>query len=247
MEENTGNEKKILKIEQVEKINPSQQVVTNVVDGSSEIAPSKTKFDAAVTKADNNWVDTHLKSTNVATLEAPTKPSPIDELSIAAKKVHRLEPASTGSVLNQAQDIKANLVAPIEKLDQTIKTNPDTKLSPAYEAPLSEKLVHIDSSLKSALGIAGVEVKGAPGSTPPAPHAQPLEKFLNYLTHGDRQLSSLVSEIQLMSGPEGKNLTPGKLLAVQVKLSFVQQELEFFTNVLNKALESTKTIMNVQV
>jgi len=46
---------------------------------------------------------------------------------------------------------------------------------------------------------------------------------------------------------EPDKLTAGRLLAVQVKLSFVQQELEFFTNVLNKALESTKTIMNIQV
>ena len=246
MEESTGSEKKVLKIEQVEKLNPSQQVITNtnVVDGVGEITPSKTKFDAAVTKADNNWEDMRLKGTSVATLEAPTKPSPIDELRLSAKKIQRLEPASNEKVLNQAQEIKTNLVAPMEKLDETIKTNPNIKLSPAYEVPLSEKLVHIDSSLKSALGIAGVEVKGAPV---PAQPAHPLEKFLNYLTHGDKQLSSLVSEIQIMSGPDAKNMTPGKLLAVQVKLSFVQQELEFFTNVLNKALESTKTIMNVQV
>jgi hypothetical protein len=244
MEESTGSEKKVLKIEQVEKLNPSQQVITNVVDGIGEITPSKTKFDAALVKADNNWEDMRSKGTSVATLEAPTKPSPIDEMSSSVRKIQRLEPASTEKVLNQAQEIKTNLVAPIEKLDETIKTNPNIKLSPAYEVPLSEKLVHIDSSLKSALGIAGVEVKGAPA---PTGSAHPLEKFLNYLTHGDKQLSSLVSEIQIMSGPEAKSMTPGKLLAVQVKLSFVQQELEFFTNVLNKALESTKTIMNVQV
>jgi hypothetical protein len=37
------------------------------------------------------------------------------------------------------------------------------------------------------------------------------------------------------------------MLAMQVKVGFVQQEMEFFTGMLNKALESTKTLMNVQV
>jgi len=243
MEEKTGNEK-ILKIEPVEKLNPSQKTTTTVVDGANEIAPSKTKFDAAIAKADNNWEVLHQKGTTVATLEAPTKPSPMEELRMSTTKIQHLEPASTEKVLNQAESIKANLVPATDKIQETLQTNPEIKLSPAYEAPLSEKLVHIDSSLKSALGISGVEVKGTPAPNQPL---HPLEKFLNYLSHGDNQLTALTTQIQALSGPEAKNLTPGKLLAIQVKLNFVQQELEFFTNVLNKALESTKTIMNVQV
>jgi hypothetical protein len=44
-----------------------------------------------------------------------------------------------------------------------------------------------------------------------------------------------------------KEITPANMLRIQMKVSYMQQEIEFFTAVLNKALESTKTIMNVQV
>jgi hypothetical protein len=45
----------------------------------------------------------------------------------------------------------------------------------------------------------------------------------------------------------GKQFTAADMLAMQIKVGYVQQEIEFFTSLLNKALESTKTIMNVQV
>ena len=42
-------------------------------------------------------------------------------------------------------------------------------------------------------------------------------------------------------------ITPANMLAIQMKMGYVQQQIELFTSLLNKALESTKTIMNVQV
>jgi hypothetical protein len=42
-------------------------------------------------------------------------------------------------------------------------------------------------------------------------------------------------------------ISPASMLAIQIKVGFISQELDFFTGILNKALESTKTIMNVQV
>lgn len=246
-----GEEKKIVKIEALERIDPSRQVVTNPIDPTGEIAVSKTKFDAATERADQAWAEKtqRTQSTTVATLDAPDRPSPIDELRMSSRKIQQLEPATTDKIVDQAQTIQNKMQAPIEKIDTTLKTNPDVKISPVHEASMSERLVHIDSSLKSAMGIAGVEVKGVPPPTTPqtTPQQQPLVQFLAYLTHGDRQLNSVITEIQALNGPGAGNLTPAKLLAVQIKLNFVQQELEFFSNVLNKALESTKTIMNVQV
>jgi hypothetical protein len=252
MEENAG--KKILKIEQVDKIDPSQLVAqtTNAIGEVTDIQPSRSKFDAAVQKVDTKWDDAKAfdtrvdkaKGVDLATLDAPTRPSPLDELNLAAQKMQRLSPTTPDRVQNQAESIRTGLASPINKIDETLKTNPNVKVTPAADAELTEKLKHIDSSLKSALGIAGVEVQGAPEVTK---QTQPLVKFLGYLTHGDRQINSLLTEIKAISGADASKLSPAKLLAVQIKLSFVQQELEFFTNVLNKSLESTKTLMNVQV
>ena len=247
MEDKTGAEK-VFKIEPIDKLSQSVKVVANVEEISPETTVAKSKFDAAVNRADTHWEQVRLQGTQVATVEAPSKPSPIQEMSIAAKKITQLQPASTTQIIGQSQDIKNNLNTSIQTINEQLKTNPDVKISPVYEASLSEKLVHVDSSLKSALGITGVEVKGSPAIAPtPEASKSPLLKFLGYLTNGDRQLSTIVTEVQSLDGPGGQKLTPAKLLAVQIKLSFVQQELEFFTNVLNKALESTKTIMNVQV
>jgi len=45
----------------------------------------------------------------------------------------------------------------------------------------------------------------------------------------------------------GNQLSPATMLLIQIKVGYIQQEIELFTSMLNKALESTKTIMNVQV
>src|SRR5438552_3341964 len=154
MEERMGEEsKKVLKIEPLDKINPSQQVVVDPLDPSSEIAVSRTKFDAATERADSAWAEKarQTQATTVATLDAPARPSPIDELRMSSRKIQQLEPATTDKIVGQAQSVQTNLQAPIQKIGETLKTNPDVKISPVYEAPMSERLVHIDSSLKSAM------------------------------------------------------------------------------------------------
>jgi hypothetical protein len=242
MTENMGEEKKVIKIERIEKADVAQKAEVGLVEGKEAI--SKTKFDAALEKADAHFVRT--QQVPEKTIEEPVKkhPSPIVELSMSAKKIQRLEPVTEARLIASAEDIKAKMQAPVERLQDTVKKEPNLKLSPVYEAPLSERLIHIDASLKSALGVAGAEVKAPPPL--PTKGEAPLVRFLNYLTHGDRQLSQLVAEVQTYNTKD-EPLTPAKLLAIQIKLNFVQQELEFFTNVLNKALESTKTLMNIQI
>jgi hypothetical protein len=241
MSENMGEEKKVIKIERIDKADVSKQVEVGLIEGKEAV--SKTKFDAALEKADAHFVRT--KEVQGKTLEeVSTHPSPITELAMSSKKIQRLEPVTASRLIASAEDIKAKMQTPVQKISETVRKEPNIKLSPVYEAPLSERLIHIDASLKSALGIAGVEVKGPPPV--PVKGEAPLNRFLNYLTHGDRQLSALVTEVQSYN-ISNEPITPAKLLAIQIKLNFVQQELEFFTNVLNKALESTKTLMNIQI
>jgi hypothetical protein len=108
---------------------------------------------------------------------------------------------------------------------------------------LRNKLSHIDENLKIALHRAGVEY--VPPQKVEAPK-NPIERFLGFLTDGQHQLNTLANDVNLMH-LNRKEITPASMLAVQIKVGFIQQELEFFAALLNKALESTKTIMNVQV
>jgi len=241
MEERMGHDRKILKIEKIEKVGSAEAAELARIEEAHAATTSKTKFDAALAKAEVSYE--HVPRKEVV-IEAQKGPSPIEELSMSAKKIQRLEPANLTRVVSLAEETRQKFQAPIQKIEEALKKDANAKLSPIHEIPLSERLVHIDATLKSALGIVGLEAK--PMAKAVAPQANPLTKFLNYLTNGDKQLSTIALEITKLDTTKGE-ITPARLLAIQIKLNFVQQEIEFFTNVLNKGLESVKTLMNIQV
>lgn len=241
-------DKIVHKIEKIEKIDVSKQVEAAQVESPEEMVATRAKFDSAVQRADSNWVERSAQTRPVEAVNTELK-SPLAELGMNQAKIQRLEPVSAEKLVAAAEALQDDMRVKRERLQSIADKWPsETKLGPGFDAPL-QKLQHIDSSLRSALGIVGSEVSGAqvPPAASDATGQGPLVKFLNYLTHGDRQLKGVVGEISKLEelGPE--KLSPAKLMAVQIKLTYVQQELEFFTNVLNKALESTKTIMNVQI
>lgn len=160
----------------------------------------------------------------------------VRNLSNKTDRVTKVEPtqlvAQADEVINQIESIKKKLATP------------NLEIKPNTQTLLQNKLSHIDENLRVALSKAGVEYT-------PAPHAEnklvnPIDRFLGFLTHGQEQLKSLSGEVELMH-LNNKEITPANMLRIQMKVGYVQQEIEFFTAVLNKALESTKTIMNVQV
>lgn len=167
-----------------------------------------------------------------------TKATFMDELSALNTKVSHMKKASPVELANQARTV----IAQIEDVKAKLKA-PNLELKGSVQTLLNNKLSHIDESLKVALNRAGVEY------TPPQIASEvtnPLEKFLGYLTHGQYQLNRLASDVELMH-QNNKDISPANMLAVQIKVGFITQELEFFYNLLNSALSSTKTIMNVQV
>ena len=236
-------QQKVEKIEKVEKVDPSAATL-GVLETEEVSAPQKVKFEDALNRAESKWDQSYPKTILVAAQEPVQKLSPIDEMSIGERKIERLKPVTVDQIVEQAEETRASIQAPINRIEEAQNSRPDLRLSPAHDALLTDKLIHVDSSLKTALNKVGVEVTSA--EIQQTVGQKPLVKFLNMLSNSDRQLSTMVAEINALNNSK-ERLTPEKLLAVQIKLSFVQQELEFFTNVLNKALEGTKTIMNVQV
>ena len=69
---------------------------------------------------------------------------------------------------------------------------------------------------------------------------------MSFLTNSQQQLENLNGTIAHLN-IAGPNLSPANMLAIQLKMNAVTQQIELFTSLLNKALESAKTIMNVQV
>lgn len=164
------------------------------------------------------------------------KPSPIE---LHNQVVEQIKKSSPADVVAQAH----NVISKIDEIKTKLAT-PNLELKSSIQSQLKNKLSHIDENLKIALSKAGVEYKAptekASGVT------NPIERFLGFLTDGQSQLKNLASEVETMHLKKGE-ISPASMLLVQIKVGYIQQELEFFTSLLNKALESTKTIMNVQV
>jgi NADH dehydrogenase/NADH:ubiquinone oxidoreductase subunit G len=166
------------------------------------------------------------------------KPTLMEEVRNLNQKVDQVTRATHKDLADQAN----GLVAQIDELKTKLAT-PNLELKSSVQNLLRNKLTHIDESLKIALSKAGVEYK------PPTKVTgveTPIERFLGYLTDAQYQLGNLGNEVQSLANKKG-GLSPAAMLAIQIKVGYVSQEIEFFTSLLNKALESTKTIMNVQV
>jgi len=139
------------------------------------------------------------------------------------------------------------LVSKIADLKETLQ-NPNLQLKGSTQGLMENKLQHIDTNLKVALSKAGLEV-GEDGSAATtgdvaSQRVNPIDRFLGFLTDGQSQLENLGGELKAMGDTK---LTPTAMLTIQIKVGQIQQEIELFTSLLNKSLESIKTIMNVQV
>lgn len=177
--------------------------------------------------------------------EARTSNSLIDEVRELNNKVDgwKINVEKTDLVV-QAQDASKQIETIKEKL-----ASPDLEIRAPVQRLLNRKLSHIDENLKIALDKAGLEyndVKAPITTTASTGTVNPIDKLLGFLSHGQKQLDTLASEVADLESPT-KEISPANMLAIQIKVNYVQQELELFTNLLNKSLESTKTLMNVQV
>ena len=173
-----------------------------------------------------------------SSVDASRKPSLMEEISNFNNKVDTASRSDPKNIAVQATE----LVAQMDELKNKLST-PNLEIKSSVQNLLQSKLTHIDESLKIALNKAGVEYV--------APVAQknlstPIERFLGFLTSAQAGLEGLGNDVERMSLVKGQ-ISPADMLAVQVKVGYIQNEIEFFTALLNKALESTKTIMNIQV
>jgi hypothetical protein len=161
--------------------------------------------------------------------------------------------------LNQSNTVKAEITPDallaqtkqastrIDAIKETLESPNVGIRSPTHVQLLENKLVHINDNLKIALSKVGSEFSPeAAASIEDKPRVNPIERFLSFLSDGQTQLAHLGDELQSMSINK-KEMAPVAMLAVQVKVGQIQQELELFSNLLNQALQSIKTVMNIQV
>ncbi|MGR3951894.1 MAG: hypothetical protein QRY74_03145 [Chlamydia sp.] len=226
------------KIEPIEGVEPKGHIQVQEIDTTSSIeAAQKVKFDEALAKAAEMPRPAQMGQIQATEQIQIAKPSPMD---IARQQESGFSSKSIERIQSQALETKKAFEKP--RADLMGNQGRFSSISSEAIERMNRHLEHADSSLQKSIQETGrVEVGSLLNQEKP-----PLERFLSFLTDGDHRVSSIIEDISKLKMKENR-LSPEILLSVQMKLGFVQQELEFFTNVLNKALESTKTIMNVQI
>lgn len=243
-------------IEKIEKVTSKSKVGENAATSEplERLPPDKEKFNSLMAN-DSSKANQTLEVNKTAQVEKTeiipgdsrdarkidtAKSSLMDEVRNLDRQVNMAGRATPESLVAQAHDA----IAKIDEIKSKLNT-PTLELKGSVQNILRSKLSHIDENLKIALNKAGVEYQ-APVNPTTAASQNPIERFLGFLTDGQSKLQSLANDVQVMH-LNRKEISPASMLAIQIKVGFITQELEFFTAMLNKALESTKTIMNVQV
>lgn len=197
------------------------------------IAPDKEKFDATLDASNNTNAITNSNNNQ------NSETNLMEQIRALNRKVETVSEVDPQVLANESR----NVITQIEELRSRL-SDPNVEIKNDYKRVLNNKLENVDSNLKIALEKAGLEY--IPPDLLIENDITPVGKFLTLLTNGQENLKSLGSELQTYAGSE-KQLNPANLMMIQIKVNYVQQEIEFFSSLLNKALESTKTIMNVQV
>jgi len=118
---------------------------------------------------------------------------------------------------------------------------PNLKLKQSSKYLLKNKMSDANDHIFSAANKLGLETP-----EPSAAPAGPFGKFIGMITDGQNQLQAAQKQLQSLKD-KGNQLSPADMLLVQVKLNLAQQELEYSSVVLSKAIDDIKMLFNVQL
>jgi len=224
----------IEKIEGLSKISGSKGIAADI-EPTQRVTPSKEHFDALMDKSAMP-IPTREES-NISLMDT------VRDMNSSNLNNGTNKPLTHETLVHQTQEA----INQIDQIKQSLET-PNLEIKSSVQQLLNNKLSHVNDSLNIALSRTGLETNNV--TTPDAVTApnktNPIEKFLDLLTDGQNKLYSIGDELSVMSS-KGQQLTPVNMLAVQVKVGQIQQELELFYNLLNSALSSIKSLMNTQV
>lgn len=122
---------------------------------------------------------------------------------------------------------------------------PNLKLKQSSKYILKNKLASANAHLRSAGAKMGVQPKEEEEEKK-APVGGPLSKFLAMVTDGQYQMEGAQKMLQGLKD-KGENISPADMLLIQIKLNKAQQELEYSSVLLSKAMDDIKMLMNIQL
>jgi hypothetical protein len=229
------------RIEAVKKVSQALNTQDLPEVTSERVGPNAEQFNSYMNAEQNPHDVARVEKADVSALSLDkTQSSLMDEVKKLNTREHQMVQLTPEDLKNQTNGVIAQIEKSKAQLSQV------KEIDPSYNKILTNHLSHVDESLKIALSKTGTEHQAVAATNTQPGLTNPIEKFLGYLTQGQYQLTHLNESIATLHSNKAE-LTPIAMLALQLKVGQVQQQIELFTSCLNKALESTKTIMNVQV
>lgn len=223
------------KIDKIKKVGRKEAGLKTMIpeEELQRVAPNKERFDNMMQapKPEKIVIDKQLEPSKKTTLMDEARRVNTKESKARVTPAELI--AQIDQVNNQIDDIKGKLKTPGLEIKSSVNTLMRNKIS------------HVDENIRIALSQTGSEVPNK-AVIPVGPRENPISRFLGMLTDGQYRMQTIAGDVERMALNK-HDINPATLLLVQIKVGYIQQELEFFAGLLNKALESTKTIMNVQV
>ncbi len=183
----------------------------------------------------------HMGPEDVKTQNAPNTPQQIptgvSPMELAKGPAFQTAGPNLHSLLAQVNSADGDLSDIRKKLG-----TPNLKFKRQHQQLLKNKLEDANSHLRSANGRMGAEV---PDPTKVPDTANPVERFLGYVSDGQNQL--LAAKAQLQELGQTGTANPADLMLVQIKLSQAQQELEYSSILLSKVVDIFKQMLNIQL
>lgn len=208
------------------------------VRGIDGIKPAKPIPDGKEEPNSDQSFQSYMDTTGKTAPKAPgepgsTAPTPFD-LAGGQKSLAPPTEETVAGQMNSASGVLGDI--------QTQLKTKNLKLKPSQKYLLRNKLNESNSMIRSAATKLGVKV-GAPPKM--MSRQNPIARFLSMVNDSQVQLEAAQNKIKNLN-KEGK-MNPGDLLLVQIKISKAQQELEYSSVLLSKAVEDVKTLFNIQI
>lgn len=165
------------------------------------------------------------------------KPTGLSPFELAQGKNPLAAGATFDSLLTQVKSAQGML----GDINNSLNTK-NLKLKQSQRYLLKNKLSDANAHLRAANTKMGAEIP----QPPPSSGGGIIGKFLDYVSDGQSNLMSAQQQLMNLKG-KGDSLKPADFLAIQLKLAHAQQEIEYASIMLSKAVDDLKMIFNVQL
>lgn len=168
------------------------------------------------------------------------QPSPLQINAEAATNPFNPQAVSAEAISQQASTVANQFQKAQNLLQDPSLTQNGHLMKAATTDLLSQHLTRVNDNMSALSSKLGTPL--ASPYSPPSSGTKAVAHFLDYLTGGQQDLVNLTNSLKANAG----KMSPSDLLTVQLKMSGVQQQMEFFSVLLGKAVDNIKTIMSIQ-